>query len=133
MAKVAKEVAKAAFEKWLDFKKISAEKRESSKEFENTIISGICSGELILNENHTIDYKVNLESDSGEIIVDKLTFKPRIRVKDLNAKMQGLKADDAEGRVVGYVAAVTGQNRGVIANLYIDQYAICQSIVMYFL
>ena len=65
--------------------------------------------------------------------MEALVFKPRLTVGQINAKMKGVKASDVDGRLVGYIAALTAQNTGVIAKLDAEDNKVAQSIVMFFL
>jgi hypothetical protein len=56
-----------------------------------------------------------------------------LRVAELNAKLKGVNATDADARVMAYIAAATDQNTGLLSKMYTDDYSVCQSIIMYFL
>jgi hypothetical protein len=135
MPKVDRIQAEEEFDNWLDFKKIRSSKKESNKDFGEQIIDAICEGDLSIDKDHNLSYKlgVSLEDENGAEKLSKLTFKPRLKVHELNSKLKGVKSDDGDGRIVAYVSAITGQPGGIIRNLDTSDYGICQAIVMYFL
>ena len=135
MSKIAREVAEQEFEKWLDFKKVKSTKRLESKDQGEQIISAIENGSIIIDEKNnlvlTLDFPV--EDSSGNVTLSTLKFSPRLRVVDLNKRLKGFKADDVDGRVLAYAAALTGENTGIIGCLDTEDYRIVGNIVMYFL
>lgn len=135
MTKVANEVAVQEFERWLDYKRIKQKKREDNKSFEETIVQCIEDGEIAIDDNCVLTFTLPeiLKDDNGNTMLEKLIFPPRVRVKQINNKMKGFKSDDADARVLAYISAISGQNTGVISNMYTEDYSVCQSIVMYFL
>ena len=133
--KVTREVALKDFERWLNFKNIKGRKREDNENFEQIIVDAIVDGQLTIGDNCHIKFILPeaITNKEGEEVLKELTFLPRIRVRDVNNKMKGVKADDGDGRVVAYISAITQQNTGIITNLFTEDYSVCQSIVMYFL
>ena len=135
MKKVAIEVATAEFENWLELKKIGEKKRTENAAFGDVIIENITTGTLKFDANSNLIFTLPepLKDDEGAVFLAELVFKPRIRVHELNAKLKGIKADDVDGRIAAYIAAITSQNIGVVGKLYTEDYSICQAIAMYFL
>ena len=133
--KINTETAQSELNKWLDFKNVKEKKRIEYATFGENIIEAIESGNIVLNEKSEIEYTLNspILAESGTVILDKLTFKPRLRVAELNAKLKGVVATDADARVMAYIAAATEQNTGLLSKMYTDDYSVCQSIIMYFL
>jgi hypothetical protein len=133
--KINTETATAELNKWLDFKNVKEKKRIEYATFGENIIETIESGNIILNEKNEIEYTLNspILAESGAPVLSVLTFKPRLRVAELNAKLKGVNATDADARVMAYIAAATDQNTGLLSKMYTDDYSVCQSIIMYFL
>jgi hypothetical protein len=133
--KVNREQAVRELDKWFEFKKIRTNKREANKEFEETIVSAIIEGDLVIDENSNIKFKLPepMSNSKGEVTVEELVFKPRLKVRELNAELRGVKNSDGDGRIVAYIAAITGQAPNIITNLYTEDYSLCTAIVMYFL
>lgn len=135
MEKISKDVAVIEFEKWLDFKRVKDTKRKDSEAQENEIVSAIASGNIIVEDDFTLTHKLEfpVQNDKGVVSLSELKYKPRIQVRQLNAKLKGVKADDADGRILAYAAALTGENTGMIGCLDTEDYRIASCIVMYFL
>jgi len=134
MIKVAKEVAVQEFERWLSYKGIRDKKRKDNESFEETIIAAIEDGQLTLDDDHVFTLKITPVKDAnGSNVLESLKFKPRLQVYQLNQKLKGVSANDGDGRVMAYVAAITNENSGVIGLMDTSEYSVCQSIVMYFL
>lgn len=135
MSKVDRIQSEEEFNKWLNFKRIRSTKKKSNKDFGDQIIDAIEEGDLIIDEDYNLSYKlcVPSEDEKGTEVLSELKFKPRLKVRDLNTKLKGVKSDDGDGRIVAYVAAITDQPAGMIRNLDTSDYGICQAIVMYFL
>lgn len=135
MKKVDLEVAKKDFEKWLDFKKIRERKREDNADFGEKIIDGIVSGDIIVKDDCKLNVKLRfpLLDENKKPVHEVLIFKPRIQVWELNKKLKGVKADDGDGRIAAYIAALTEINKGLVEKMDTEDSSLCQSIVMYFL
>ena len=136
MAKIPLETAQAEVDKWLDFKKVKDQKRENNKEQIELIVDAICEGTLVLDEKTLVfTHKLSfpLGSSDKEGTIKELTYKPRLMVRDINAKMKGVKAGDSDGRIVGYIAALTDQPSGIITSLDTEDNSLAQQIVAFFL
>lgn len=133
--KITREAAIKDFEKWLNYKKIKGRKRSSNEDQEEILIDAIIDGSLRVDKDFNLIYDLgfSIENDKGEVTISNFIFKPRIKVYELNSKLKGVKSNDADGRIVAYISAITNQNSGIIKNLDTEDYNICQSIIMYFL
>ena len=128
MAKVDLKAAKSEFDGWLSFKRIKESKRKQNDSFEEIIVDAIVNGDLSIDSNKVMTLKI-VDHES----LKELKFKPRIKVRELNIKLKPFKSDDADGRILAYIAAITDQNTGIISGLYTEDYTVCQAIAMYFL
>lgn len=135
MAKVARIVATEDFERWLQYKKINDRVRQENIQFEEKIIDAIEDGILIINDDLKMEFSLQfpINNDDSTVALDKLIFKPRITVQQLNVKLKPVKPGDTEGMKIAYIAALTDQNSGMIAKLFTEDSTICQAICMYFL
>lgn len=132
MIVVSKEVAQVEIEKWLDCKKISERKRETTKDNTAALVDAISEGGLVLTEKNELVQ--TLKFPIGETSpVEKLTYKPRLTVKEVNTKMQGVKANDVDGRVTGYIAALTNLTMEEVKKLDTEDYGLAQNIAIFFL
>ncbi len=136
MAKINIEIAEQAFIGWLDFKRVRESKRENNIDQQNIIVEAIADGDLVIDEKDffmTYNLLKPILSDDGDVMLDKLVFKPRITKGDLNKKYKGLKPTDADNRLLATIAAITDQNRGMIGKIDTDDISVCESIAVYFL
>lgn len=135
MDKVGLEVAEKEFKKWAEFKKIRGSKLEANEEHQDIIIDEIVEGNIFLTENYEFNYtlKFPITDSSGNEALSFLIFKPRVSVRDINSKMQGVKSTDGDARLLAYVAAITNQNSKLLNKLDLSDYSVCQAIIMYFL
>ena len=133
--KMSLELATQEFEKWLEYKKVKSRKREVNKDQEEILIDAISNGNLVVTDEFNLSYELEfpIKNEDGDISLGVLTFKPRLRVSDINSKMKGVKSNDVDGRVLGYIAASTNQNTGLLKRLDMEDYGICQAVIMYFL
>ena len=121
--------------KWLDCKKINEKKRDVYASQIETLVDGFVDGILELDSETkkiTHNLKFPLEDDKGVATVSKIVYKPRMRVSEPYAYLQGVKSSDADGRVNAYIAALTEQSTGIIKKLDTEDYAIASSIVVFF-
>lgn len=132
---IAREVAEQEVQDWLDFKKVNARKRQNYKENIETLVDSIVVGILTLNDDKSFVQKLNfpLGEEGKEATITTLTYKPRIKVQTVQVCLQGIKPADADGRVCGYISALTGTDRNIIKQLDTEDYSIGESIAIFFL
>lgn len=121
--------------KWLDFKKVSESRRDDSKGNIKVLVEAISKGHVILNEDMTLTHKLlfPIEDSKGSPAVTELKYKPRIKVETVLHHLQGVKAGDADGRVLATLAAVAGKSRGLLVKMDSEDYSISQAVVVFFL
>jgi hypothetical protein len=68
-----------------------------------------------------------------EVKVDQLEYFPRLNDKMLKPYMNGIKPDDADGRLNGYAAALTRQNRAILELMDTADKKITMAITIFFL
>lgn len=135
-AKVAREVAESEFEKWLDFKKVKDTKRESNSKNIETLVESIMDGTLVLNhDNHEFKHNLSfpIKNSEGQVTVTELIYKPRLIMREVNKHLKGVKSDDADGRVVAYICALTGKAKGIITELDTEDNSTAQGLAVFFL
>ena len=135
MSKIALDVAKADIDKWLNYKKVKPGKRESYSDNIEKMIEAVQDGTMIVEKDHKLKYKLAfpLKNSDKEETVTHLTFVPRLTVREITARMKGIKSGDADARVMGYVAALTNTPAGVLGDLDTEDNSICQAIATFFL
>lgn len=135
MSKVNLEQAKKEVEKWLEFKKIDADKIEENSENIASIAKAISSGHLYLDDDMSFVQKLKfpfMDADGG-VSSDTLKYKPRLKMGDIQTRTQNLKSNDTFALITAYICALTEMNSGLIKNMDSEDYKISQSIVLFFL
>ncbi len=131
---VSLDIARIELEKWLDYKKVSEAKKESSKESIDLLVDAISNGSLVLADNlsliQTLDFPI--KDKDGRDAYKTLEFKPRLTVGDVHSNLQGIKATDAAGFIIGYVAALISQPKEFVRKLDVQDYGIAQAIALFF-
>ncbi len=133
MGKVNRETATADINAWLDAKRVSTKKREAYSDSIETLIDAVEMGDLVLRKADNFLIQTLQVPTDGEAPVKTLEFKPRLQVFEIHKQQENEKATDSNVIILAYVAALTGQVKGVIKKLYTDDYRICQSIAIFFL
>lgn len=133
MGLVNKEVANSEVCKWLDFKKVSEKKRESKKEYIETIVDAISEGDLELKSDGMIlIQKLKFPGDKqGAVTV--LEYQPRIKVNEIQSQMIGVKATDPQSLLSAYVSALTKQPKAAIVAMDTEDWEIAQAIASFFI
>ncbi len=133
MKKVSQDQALLDFEKWLEARRINERKREANKATEETLVGAIMDGLLIVNDDNTLTQVLVFPTNDGEGIKE-LKYAYRLNAGQRQEATKGIDAKDGEGRLIGYIAALTDQPKGVIKKLESgDDYDIATSIAVYFL
>ena len=133
--KVTRKVAELEVNKWLDHKKVKDKKRENLQDQIDIMVDSIIDGSLVLDQDFKFTHQLSfpIENSNGETTVKSLTYKPRLSVKEINSRMKGIKANDPDARVVGYIAALTDQPRAVLTDLDTEDNAVAQAFATFFL
>ncbi len=131
--KISKEQAIIEVDSWLDYKKVSEKKRESQKDSVEALVEAVMDGSLTLDSGtkeftHTLKFPTDGEKPCRELV-----YKPRLRVSSTHAHLQGVKANDADGRILAYVAALTSKPKDLIKALDTEDYSVAQSVAVFFL
>lgn len=134
MGKIAREVAEQEVEIWLEYtNNSSARKKETFKEHIEGLIDAVSEGLLVLNpETKVFTYQLRSPIGNGEA-VKSLNFKPRLKVSAVQNHLRGVKATDADGRILAYVCALTSQNSEIIKDMETHDYSVCRDITVFFL
>lgn len=130
--KVTRDQATEEVNGWLDKKKVYESTREAQKDSIELLIEGIMRGDLILTDKFEFVHKILIpEALDNEVL--ELTYKPRLNDKMLKPYLNGVKANDAEGRLTAYVSALTSQPKSVLESLDSADKKIMLSIAVFFL
>lgn len=129
---VSKEIALKDVISWLDYKKVPASKREAYKDNIESLVNAVSEGTLVLNDDKSFTHHL-IFPFGKEVTIDKLVYKPRIRVGDVYAHMNGIKTTDVDGRVHAYVCTLTGQPKEIVKQLDTEDIAVAQNIAIFFI
>lgn len=136
MAKVAKEVAQADFERFASAIKLNQMKREKLEADESqpieSVINLIENGYVTIAEDGLLTYLLieKVEKD-GDIILSEVPFKPRrVRVEDIERRMTG--KNDLE-KTRNMLSFLTGVNAGILSKVDGDDFAHIGTISTFFL
>ena len=133
--KVSEEVAKQEVEKWLEFKKLDQEDVDEIDDRKASLSRAIQKGYLSLDKecNFIQTLKFPIKSDSGEMMLDKLTYKPRLTMSDVEKRTKGLDMKNTFVVIRAYVSALTDVNSGLISKMDSSDNKIAQAIAIFFL
>jgi hypothetical protein len=119
---------------WLDFKKYSQKKRELKANVEAIakLVEAFEEGLLVLDPE-TFVITQNLMFPIGvDIKTNCLKFKARIPYANIATELKGVPTDDIGKFTAAYIAAATGEVKGVILQLDTEDYAVAQSLAGFF-
>ncbi len=127
------EVARVEIDIWLKHKKIGKAKREANQDQIDSLVSFMCDGVLTMDPdskkfNHVLQFPIE-----SEIVTKDLEYVPRLKMLDIHTKLQGVKPGDADGRILAYVAALTGKAKQIIRSLDTVDYDVAQAIAIFFI
>lgn len=129
------DLALAEVTKWLDAKKIKASKRQAYQHQIDVLVDGFVDGSLVFDEeSHSLTQKLSFPvgDDKGKVLLDKLIFKPRLRVGELTQYLKGVASDDADGRVISYVACISENAPALIRKIDTVDYSLASAVVVFF-
>jgi len=134
MQKVSTEQAIAEVNSWLDYKKVKTAKRESNAEHIDTLVSCVEDGTIIINDDKTIVHELGfaLENTEGETTVERLTYKARLTMLDIQRATKGISPNDQTERMFGFGNALTNVGRGVLKKLDSVDNGVLQAIAIFF-
>jgi hypothetical protein len=133
------EQAHEEIESWLDYKKISAQKRKSFEDQIETLQEAICEGSLVLEkggegESDSFKFVQALKFPFGkEEIIKELTYRSRIGVATIHLHLKDVKSTDADGRLLAHIAALTSQNKELLKKMDTVDYTTASAIAMFFI
>ncbi len=131
MQSVSREVAIEEIEGWLDYRRERPKKREANKEYIEQLIEGVEEGVLSVDEDHNIIFELAFPI-GNEKQIKELKFKPLLQVKDYHPHLKTVKSGDSDGRMMAYICGLTGQNSGVISQLYTNDLTMATNIAVFF-
>lgn len=130
---VSKEVAEAEVNSWLEKKKIFDSIKEQNRDQIDLLVEAVSNGTLTLDGN-TFEFTHKLLHPFGvDEKVTALTYKSRLNDRMLKPKLNGVKANDGDARLLAYIAALTDQPRGILEEMDSLDKKIAMAIAIFFL
>lgn len=130
---VSEKVARKDVEKWLDFKKVSEQKREENEATINALVTSVMSGALVVAEDgsHIVQKLQHPIGNEGQI--KTLNYTARLTVGQRNKWLKGVKATDTADYLVAHIAALTGENKRVDEDMDTEDHSVAQNIALFFI
>lgn len=135
--KMSEEMAEEELKKWVFSKQGNL---SSLKDNKAMLIKAMQSGSLILNSDGGATYKLKFpimgqDSDSGKetVHVDTLTFKPRLKYKEIKNLLRKVDPNDNMGQSLAYTAGLTGQSVKILEELDISDLTKVQLVSVFFI
>lgn len=131
--KISEEIARQEVDKWLDYKRVSEEKRADNEAAINGIVAAVANGSLIISDQgHEITHVLMFPIGTNED-VKELTYKARLSLKERNKRTKGVKPTDTGDYIAAIIAALAGDNKAVIEEMDTEDYNIVQNIALFFI
>jgi len=134
---VSDKIAKETIESWLNHKNVHPRKREMKDTRVNieVITYAICDGDLILDDDFNLVQNLRnpVMDKEGKVVLNELSFKPRLLMGDVENSLMNVKSDNSIGMLAAYTSALTGVNSGLVRKIDTDDNKVAQAIVMFFL
>jgi hypothetical protein len=128
------EVAAQEVGRWLDHKSILPKQREMNQDSIDTLAEAVRYGLLSIDaDSFEMEQKllIPVEDKDGNVAIDKLNYKARVRTEEINKRMKGQSMD--LGLISVYGAALTGKSIGEINKLDTSDGKILRAIVVFFM
>jgi hypothetical protein len=130
MDSISKEQAEKEVNSWLDYKKVSAKKRESLKGNIAYLVDAMMEGSLIL-EPDTFVFEHTLKFPIGS--VKKLEYKPRLTLKEIQDRTQNIKTPSPIESSIAYISALTGQPSSLIKEMDSEDNSLADYLSFFFM
>ena len=134
-AAVSKEIADQEVEKWLDFKKIDQDDIKDIDDQKTPLSLAIQKGYLSLDSDMVFHHKLKfpIEDVDGNIVLDKISYKPRLKMWEIESKTKGVDMKNTFALIRAYMCALTDLNSGMLKKLDSSDNKIAQGIALFFL
>lgn len=125
-------VAKDQLEKWLKYRRATPAQRKAYEMKLEHLVYSLMHGELVLNDDMSLEQTL-IVSLGSQNPIKVLKFQPRLHLPALTEKLKGVASDNGDERILGYMAALTGTQRGILKDMCGDDHRIAEAIVLFFL
>lgn len=142
--KVPQEMAMEELQKWLDYKKTKVKlvksdsddvKDDEAVKANTEIVEAIMAGDLIIDEDMNMRYKLTfpVKSEEGTSALSELKLKPRLTAYEVQKATKGINKEEPFALFIGYIHVLSGEIKGLINKIDSTDFALLQKIVGYFL
>ena len=121
------ELAESEVQKWMDAKKVRASIRESNKDNIDGLVEGFKDGLLTLHDDNIIKQTL-IHPIEG---LKTIEYKSRLTAQD-KSKHLSKAGNDVHAQITGLLAALSGQNSGMLMKLDTDDVAVIRSLTSFF-
>lgn len=132
MGKINRETAEAEVNAWLDKKKVFDSTKETQKDFIDILVEAVVQGVLVVETDGKLKH-ILLFPFGEDTKITSLSYHLRLNDKMLKPCLNGVKAGDGDERMLAYIAALTEEPRGLLANLDSADKKIATAIAIFFL
>ena len=118
---------------WLDYKRIEESDRATYSEQINKLADKIAKGVLSIDQDKIMTMCLAFPVEVAGTPVETIAIKPRVTTKEVKDKSMNVRAGDADGRLLAYVAASTGLQQQVIDKLDMLDFNLLNIIMVFFM
>ena len=129
--KISIEIAEKEISEWLDYKKITQQKREAQEGSIKTLVNSLVDGSLSLKEDKTFVHELFFPIGSDSKIT-KFEYKPRVHQGLIQKHMEGFKSTDFDARMNATIAALTANPKDIVKSMDTEDFSIASSIAIFF-
>ncbi len=129
---VTREQATIEIESWLNKKKVYQSVREAQKDSVDLLIEAMMTGDLVLDQEKN-EFIHNILFPDAIGGVTEFRYKSRLNDKMLIPHLQGVKSNDADGRLLAHTAALTDQPPALLKGIDSADKKLMMAIVIFFL
>lgn len=111
------------------------EEKESDDPMREKVLKAIMAGRVIVEDDGKLTYTLKhpLKKESGDIVLEKLTFKLRYREHELEGNMRGVDPKCFLPMTRAYIATLTGVSKSLLGKLYNADSTVLQAIYTLFM
>lgn len=127
---VSEEIAVKEVNEWLDFKKVSPEKRLRLSANIQAIINAVIDGTFIIDpQTKEITHKLKFPAATKS----EIKYKPRLTMGDLQSRLQNVRSGDLIGTNMAYLSALSGEAVGVFMNMDSEDSSLADGLAFFFM
>lgn len=129
---ITREIAESEVNKWLDYKKVSKQKRILYKDQTEKLINAVMDGNLVLLSDSRFSQKL-IFPIGEELIVSEFNYKARLKVGLMEEHVKSMKNNDMISVTRAYLCALSNQPKEIINEIDTEDYSIASAIAVFFM